>query len=122
MNDRDTAIREAQLRQDCSFKVLQDDKQSAEIAASIKKIEALLMAVITAEVDESGKAVYSNPDKRAAELAARSENQSALKGLRRQLGEVQEMASAGKIDAEYHRDLVRIYCAFAEAENGAVTP
>lgn len=66
----------------------------------MKAIEMELMADISAEVDENGKAVYSNKDKRQAELVARLDTHEEYKELQQEIREFREKQTEVAFDLE----------------------
>jgi hypothetical protein len=121
MTDRDTAIKHAQLRQAASLGALEHDEAAAKMTADMKGIEARIVGEIASATSaEDSKPIYSNPEKRKAELDARLEANTNYQGIAADLIDLQHQAATAKIDATYHADMVRVLCSFAEAAKAEV--
>lgn len=113
-----TAIAHAEKRRECALEMIQAKQKCLDLERGIKMREAEIKAEIAGELGEDGKPRYSNEIKRDAEFIARSNADTAiLCKLRADLDRENHYAAACGIDAEYHRDMVRILCAFAQAGN-----
>ena len=110
-----TAIAHAEKRRECAVEMIQAKQKCLDLERGIKMREAEIKAEIASELGEDGKPRYSNEIKRDAEFIARSN--AILYKLRADLDRENHYAAACGIDAEYHRDMVRILCAFAQAGN-----
>lgn len=86
---------------------------AAEMEEAIAVHENEIKSVIASETDENGKAIFSNEDKRKAELAVRSANSKLLCDLKTQLSDYRLRAENARISAQYHADCIRVITAFA---------
>jgi hypothetical protein len=119
MSDRIEAMNHAKLRQAASLGALKLDSLAADRVAQIKRGETTLMAEIVAEMDnETGKPLHSNTEKREVAFNCRVGLDRQLLAAKQQLANDQYAAASSKIDAQYHSDMIRVLCAFAEAQKG----
>lgn len=70
---------------------------------------------IAAETSPDGKPAYSNKDQRDAELVARVASDIQMEKLRKNIDDVRLIFAKKKIRAQFHADMIRILCTFAES-------
>ena len=75
--------------------------ENEEIESKTKLIEAELMETITNETDAAGKALYSNADKRNAELKIRLADDSHYQKLRKELSDNKKTIQTIGLDIEH---------------------
>ena len=120
MNDKQTAIRHAELRQAASLDALANDTKAADLRMVIKIRESVIKYEIASETGEDMKPVYSNDVKRDAEFVRRSAESEKLRKYEAELSALECNAATAKIDAQFNADMIRVLVGFAEAEKQAV--
>lgn len=110
------AVDHAMSRKQLAIKALALRCEVAELDLRIRRQEASIKAAIAAELTDEGKPLYSNDVKRDAEFIARAQDDEALRGLRADRDEKDFAASAVGFDAQFHADMIRVLCAFAQGE------
>lgn len=87
----------------------------ASSESTLKAIEAAHMETIVSELDDNGKPIYSNAEKRQAELTRRLDDNETYQDYKRIVDEHKTKAKMCSIEATYCSDMIRILCAFGEA-------
>jgi len=108
----------ADERKKASESVIDAQRVIAETERAIKLREQAIMKEITAAMNGEGKPLFSNEAARHAELCLRCEADDRILEMRTTFEAYKEAAGRDSITAEYFRDLIRIGCAFAEAQKG----
>ena len=90
--------------------------QVADLTRLKKRMELSVASEVADEQDGAGKAKYSNADRRAAETESRLSAMEEYVAITANLMAHESMAAQAQIEADYHRDLVRIYCAGKEQD------
>jgi hypothetical protein len=122
MSAAEQAAHHAHMRQMMAHDWLRAATDAAEIERTIKKGEAEIERMVADAKDAEGKPICSNADKRRAEFLICAEADPVLRLAHEQLDKTQLQARQWAIDADYHRDMARILCAFAEAQKAEAQP
>ena len=109
------ACEHAERRREIGRDLLVARRDVAQFDLHIKQIEMGIRAGIVAETTEEGKPLFSNDVKRDAEFIARAGGNAALGKLKTDRDEREFQAGMMALDTQFHADMVRILCAFAEA-------
>lgn len=92
--------------------LLERNTKIEELTASLKKWEAVMMEDI-ANMTEGGKPVFSNAEKRAAELAKRKEASIDASGLENDISTLRYSYELLRIELQYNIDVQENYRAIA---------
>ncbi|MEN6356403.1 MAG: hypothetical protein ABFD83_04885 [Armatimonadota bacterium] len=115
MTEPQRAVYHANERKECAKAALNANTIVAELNRTISRRESAIMADVCAEQNGDGKPVYSNDAARKAERDRRIESDAVIVAAREELEKKQLLAQEASIDAAYHTDMLRIYCAFAQS-------
>ncbi len=115
MSDRELALEAAVCRRERNTASMGLALEAAKLEADMKRIEARHMMEVTALAD-GGKPIYSNEQARKSAVAERVAEDGAYQTMERQVERMKQDAGTESIEADYQRDLIRVYVAFAEAE------
>lgn len=99
-------------------KLLEMTTKMELISNRIKKWESAEMLSITSEIDEKGKAAYSNAEKRQVELERRKLNDQVISGLEAEYEAIKKEYEELRIDLQYKYDLQENLRALARIGGG----
>lgn len=85
----------------------------ADYQREIDLAELSIKNEVACATDDAGKALFSNEDKRRAEVARRCAGSKEISDLRQALRAAEDEAAKESIQAQYFADLVNIEVAFA---------
>lgn len=106
----------AAARRKKSLDALDAEQTFVELSRAIDLRELVIATIIVKEVDAAtGKPLYSSEDKRKDELKRRRAIDAECTAAEEELDKARRRAAELMIEAEYHRDMKRVLCAFAEA-------
>lgn len=85
---------------------------------ALAHLEVKILDAVVNEVDAEKKPVYSNTEKRKAEVARRLEESPDYQGLQKKLSDLRTIINESCSDVAYFADMVQICCSFAKREGG----
>jgi len=91
-----------------------------ELTVSLKKWEVSEMAYITNETDYNGKPVFSNAEKKQAELARRKKASPSAIDLENNIDTLRYSFEIVRIDMQYNIDVQENYRAIARLGGGEI--
>lgn len=110
------AIVHAESRSSAAIHCREASERAAEWEKRAKTVEHQIKGEIASAVGDDGKPVFSNAEKREAEFCVRCEADPELIAARAAAERERNAAARSAIEADFHRDMVSIYVAFAKAE------
>jgi hypothetical protein len=114
MIDQETAIKYATSKREHAVRAFDARTKIAELEESIKMIEQSIMVDIANAVDGAGKALYSNAEKRQAQLAIECADRTDFHTLQADLLRAKDEAARADIEKCFMDDMVKISLAFAQ--------
>ncbi len=115
MSERDVIEGYAQSRRVNAENALKYLTEVASIERQLKETELRVMTDVANAVDEGGKALFSNAEKRQAEVNARLAADAEYTSMKATAEDFRLKASTEQIWGQYHADMIRIYCAVCQA-------
>jgi hypothetical protein len=101
------------LKHDQALAILELSEEMASLEDQLHRIEQMLMRDIVDAVDPQGKSIYSNAEKRNAELTQRMNSIPAFIQLQEDIKTLRSDIETHKIEERYYSDLVSVYKSFA---------
>ncbi len=110
---KEQATMYADERKSISQRLLGLREESANLHREVKKLELQHTVAIANETDDFGKPMYSNAEKRQAELNNRVDMDPAIKTMNDRIAVLDHEIAVGEIDRQYAIDMLGIHTAFA---------
>jgi len=112
--ESNSAIQLAEQRRYHLTEALKASIEAASLDLELKLREAVTLTTVMAEKTEDGKPVYPSEDRRKAEITIRLRYAADYCHAEALRDERKQEARTHEIEADYCRDMLRVFCAFAE--------